>query len=380
MDKKISLYIHIPFCTQKCRYCDFYSLNYSEEYADRFIEALAKEWESAASAYNLEDAEVTTLYFGGGTPGRLSTDQWEAINELLITEFPLADGCEFTIECNPESFTDDKALMWHQIGVTRLSIGIQSLANEELAMLGRCHTMEQALDVCESSVIQKFKSTSIDLMYGLPGQTVDSLNKTLETLLRYNHISHLSAYELTIHEGTPFWEQRKVLPLPIEDMVVEMTSLIDTTCSSHGLYHYEISNYAKDGFRCRHNYAYWEHKPYLGLGPSAHSYLHPYRFANTDSLDEYLIGIKQGKLPVADREKLDPQTLAGEILFLGLRTVEGVCEERLYAMTGIQLYTGLRRGILDNLFDSGYIIKDGSQWKLTEKGMLIADEIARRLM
>ncbi|MBD3320782.1 MAG: radical SAM family heme chaperone HemW [Chitinivibrionales bacterium] len=379
MNSSYSLYIHIPFCAQKCFYCDFYSVPGHSSLADQYIGALAEEWENTKEIYALDEATVSTVYFGGGTPSLLSPDQWKYLDKMLIRKLPLEADAELTLECNPDSFSNEKARLWMDMGFNRISIGVQSAIDKELAVLGRLHTTRQVNALLDNIILDLFNSVNIDLMYGIPGQTPDSLEKTLSTFLPAGCINHVSAYELTLYENTPLWNKRTRLPFPDEDFIIEMTSLINETCTKWGYNRYEISNYAKKGGRCRHNMAYWEHAPYIGLGASAHSYIHPVRTANSYSLDSYTSDVTQHGMPGKNREMLNTQTLAREMIFLCLRTRSGLCENRYYAQSGQPFCNETRTPVLEQLLESGHIVKDKSRWVLTDKGMLIADDIARKL-
>lgn len=379
ISKVISLYIHIPFCVRKCHYCDFYSVPYDASLADDFIKALAREWDMKKKSHHLENATIHSIYFGGGTPSLLSIHQWRQIKSVLIDRLILASDVEWTIESNPESFTEEKALLWHSMGVTRLTIGIQSLNDDELRFIGRPHTADEAKAVLTSPVLFKFKSIGADLIYGLPLQTVSSFAHSLETVLSTDAVRHLSAYELSVAENTEFGH-RPDLPLPSEDIVYDMASLLFSVAKKHGFERYEISNFAKKGHRCRHNEAYWNHSLYLGLGPGAHSYLPPVRWANVKSVKQYISLLNDFKQPVDYSETLDREKVIAETIFLGLRTADGVDETAFKNAAGEEFYFGKRAAVLDEAIKAGLIAADNGRWTLTEQGMLIADAITRRLV
>ncbi len=298
MSNTISLYIHFPFCVQKCRYCDFYSVSDTSDYIDSYIDALKKEWDLVTAKYHLEDTAIQTIYCGGGTPSLLSIEQWQLFTSQVIHPFPVAGGAEWTIECNPDSFTKQKGEAWLESGVNRITIGVQSLNKRELTALGRVHTAEDAMEVLSNPVLKQFTSVGIDVMYGIPGQDLDSLANTLRQILAYDIIAHLSAYELTIEESTPFGRHRRLLPLPSEDTILEMTQLILFESRKHGFEQYEVSNYSKPGFECKHNLAYWDHTPYIGLGTSAHSYINRQRYSNIKDVETYIQKLSTGGFPI----------------------------------------------------------------------------------
>ena len=376
----ISLYIHIPFCAKKkCLYCDFYSVPYDASLADAFIAALEKEWLLVKKGLALEDSRVKTIFFGGGTPSVLSPQQWERINARLIGDLATADDYEWTIECNPDSFTNEKARLWRSFGVTRLTFGVQSLRDNELEFLGRPHSAAQALALLALPVLSDFKSIGLDLMYGLPNQTPESFSHSLNAALSAPGVRHLSAYELTLCKNTPFG-RTKDLPLPDEDTVYDMARNLFGTSKEAGFERYEISNFAKPGHRCRHNEAYWSHSPYIGLGPAAHSYLHRRRWANIGDVKQYISLLGSGNRPVDFEETIDREKLVSEMILLRLRTSDGLNEETFAHETGDTFYSSRRRSVLDDVLHQGLMEYHKPLWTLSEPGMMVADGIARRLV
>jgi oxygen-independent coproporphyrinogen-3 oxidase len=374
----ISLYIHIPFCVKKCGYCDFYSIPYKESLADDFISALETEWGLVKKEKNLENPIIQTLFFGGGTPSILCIKQWETINRTLIKQLNLADDVEWTIECNPESFSEEKAEQWHSMGVTRLTFGVQSLNDDELRVLGRPHSAAQALLAISSPALRHFKSVGLDIMYGLPSQTAGSFEKTLNAALSAPFVRHLSAYELTICKNTPFGKAKN-LPLPREETVCDMARMLFSTCGEKGFERYEISNFATDGHRCRHNEAYWSHEPYIGLGPAAHSYIHPKRWANKGDIKRYIAKLNGNQRPVDFSETIDKDKLVSEMILLRLRTIDGLDEEIFKKMTGEDFYSGKRINVLKKLQQDKIITYKKPRWTLTEVGMFFTDAVVKKL-
>jgi oxygen-independent coproporphyrinogen III oxidase len=374
----ISLYIHIPFCVKKCLYCDFYSVPYDNSLADDFISALVKEWPLIRKEMNLENPVIQTLFFGGGTPSILSIKQWETINRSLIKQLNLADDIEWTIECNPESFSTEKAELWHSMGVTRLTFGIQSLNDDELRILGRPHSSEQALLVISSPALRQFNSIGLDLMYGLPSQTLDSFEKTLNAALSAQIVRHLSAYELTICKNTPFGQAKNLL-LPSEEIVCDMARMLFCISRESGFERYEISNFARAGRRCRHNEAYWDHSPYVGLGPAAHSYLHPLRWANAGDIKRYLSMVNNNERPVNFSETIDKDKLVSEMILLRLRTTDGLDENVFRIKTGEEFHSGERIKVLEKLQRDKIITYKKPRWTLTEEGMFFTDAVVKKL-
>jgi oxygen-independent coproporphyrinogen-3 oxidase len=387
----LSLYIHIPFCLRKCRYCDFYSVPIRDFHiVNRYIDALGKEWEIYEDSGILGGVAVNTIYIGGGTPSALDPEMWGRLDDVLFSRIDKSKIGEWSVECNPESFTMEKGRMYAGSGVTRLTFGVQSMNARELSVCGRAHGAERAAEVLgDERLSGLFNSIGADIIYMLPGQTVDTLDNTLSSLLSIPQIKHLSAYELTIAEGTPFGNHRKILPLPPEEEAPEMYELTGRRCSERGMRQYEISNYALPGFESIHNKAYWSHKPYIGLGASAHSYIHPKRWSNVANIEQYISSISTNSTlqtlasinnAVDFEETLTPLELSGEIIFLGLRSIDGIDENDFFAATGIRLDADGRGERLQRYANTGFLEKSGSKWIPSPQGMLFADMMARELM
>ncbi|MFW5774672.1 MAG: radical SAM family heme chaperone HemW [Chitinivibrionales bacterium] len=373
----ISLYIHIPFCVHKCRYCDFYSCPGQTSMIDRFIQACADELR-LCEAY-VQNRHVTSIFFGGGTPSILQPHQWHALSSALHRMLTIDDAVEWTIECNPDSYSRDKAQAWLSSGVNRLSLGVQSLDRRLLSTLGRPHTPAQALAVLQSPEARRFASCSVDVMYGLPGQTIRQLEHTLCSLLSYDHVKHLSAYELTIAKNTVFGRHRNLLPFPDDDCVGEMAELIQEQTDRAEFRQYEISNYAPCGYESIHNKAYWEYRAYIGLGPGAHSFVNGRRWANISDLQQYCAMIKAGARPMVFTEELTVEDKIHELLFLGLRTRRGIDETRFEDITGELFYSGERAEKIETLVREGMLAHEGTFWRLTDQAFLKADGVAGML-
>ncbi|MBN1575292.1 MAG: radical SAM family heme chaperone HemW [Chitinispirillaceae bacterium] len=373
---RCSLYIHIPFCFSKCRYCDFFSVAGHDDLIDEYLEAVAGEWKLYERNTPIE---LTTVYIGGGTPSFLSIAQWERFGKMLLKQLPCVSGAEWTVECNPESFSAEKASALAAVGVNRLTLGIQTLDDRELRLIGRPHTSRQAMEVLDNPALLRFNSIGIDVMYGLPGQTIGSLNRTLHALLDRPIVKHLSAYELTIAEHTPFGRHRSILPLPEEDAVSAMTGALHAAASDHGFKQYEVSNFSRDGFRCRHNSGYWDHVPYIGLGCAAHSYLHPRRFWNIGDIIRYCSMVKSGAFPVEREESIDAAALAREMAFLGFRRNDGLNEEAFREKTGMDFRRWAGEDRLQRFIDDNLVVYQRPLWRATARGMFAADYLAREL-
>lgn len=374
----ISLYLHVPFCAQKCGYCDFYSRS-SGTLISEFLEALALEFTLYREKYpHLSQKKVSTIFVGGGTPSILTPLQWRVLAQLIHDNFTLASDYEWTIECNPESFSTMKVDTWIDTGVNRLSMGVQSLDNSVLKRADRIHTAETVLNVLKSKELERFDSVNCDIIYGLPGQTLTDVEQTLKTLLSFPVLKHISAYELTVAENTPF-AALDISSFPDDELLADYEESVLAILSRAGFSRYEVSNYAKPGFECRHNLNYWQMNPYLGFGPSAHSYDGKYRFANIGSLTEYAELTKNGEFPLSSFEELSPEMERDEYLFLGLRTAEGISVKQYEKLYEERLYSGNRLAILEKMEQEGRVIRDGDQLRLSPEGLNLADGVALQL-
>jgi oxygen-independent coproporphyrinogen III oxidase len=375
-----SLYLHIPFCAKKCRYCDFYSIPFDTVLAESYLAAVSEEIFLIKKKYRLDGSDpLQTVFIGGGTPTILSVNQLRRLCTMLRDSFILAPGYEWTFECNPESFIPEKASVLLDAGVTRLSFGFQSLDDRELSFLGRIHTAERCRRVLEEPLLARFPSVGVDLMYGLPGQTSGSLERSLTPVFGSSRIRHISAYELTIAEKTPFGRRRSMLPLPSEESMSGMTVRLWDLLEEHGFMQYEVSNFANLGHECRHNRAYWTHEPYLGLGCAAHSFLPPERTANVRDVNRYCAMVNEQRLPLEFTEALDSGKLGMEMVFLGLRTVHGINENDFAEKCGVSLLDFVNKEKLDALVKRGLLAYERPFWKPSRKGLLMADAIAREI-
>jgi len=284
-----SIYIHIPFCTSICPYCDFYSLDKSEKYIEPYIAALKKEIDHYGDL--LAKQTIDTVFFGGGTPSLLTPRQIQSIIDYLSAKTNLSKTAEITIECNPKTLSRDQIFELKKTAVNRLSVGVQSFIPLELGKLGRAHTVEETAQILNWIKEAGFANFSIDLMFGIPFQTLDSFKETVKEALKFDP-PHLSAYSLILEKETPYYElaQNKRLPLPEEDATADMFEWLTEFLPSLGLEQYEISNFAKKGLECRHNLAYWHNEEFLGLGTGAHGQIEGKRYSVPKDLNAYLSG------------------------------------------------------------------------------------------
>lgn len=318
--EELSLYIHIPFCVRKCGYCDFLSAPADEKARDRYVQALLMEIERYQGT-ETADRKIKTLYIGGGTPSTLSVKQLECIMQKIKCTFNFHGDMETSMEMNPGTASKEKCRALYQMGINRLSIGLQSTNDMELKTLGRIHSYEDFLNTYTWCREAGFQNINVDLMAALPYQTVESYTTGLRKIIRLAP-EHISAYSLILEEGTPFYQKYNsgCYPLPDEEQERLMYRETEQILAQAGYERYEISNYAKKGYACRHNLVYWQGGDYLGLGLGSSSYMDGVRFHNTTDLNTY---VNQGAY-VEDREELSVQAKMEEFMFLGLRVMAGV--------------------------------------------------------
>lgn len=318
--EELSLYIHIPFCVRKCGYCDFLSAPADEKARDRYVQALLMEIERYRGT-ETADRKIKTLYIGGGTPSILSVNQLDCIIQKIKYTFNFCDDIEASMEMNPGTASKEKCRALYQMGINRLSIGLQSTNDMELKTLGRIHSYEDFINTYTWCREAGFQNINVDLMAALPYQTVESYTTGLRKIIRLAP-EHISAYSLILEEGTPFYQKYNsgCYPLPDEEQERLMYRETEQILAQAGYERYEISNYAKKGYACRHNLVYWQGGDYLGLGLGSSSYMDGVRFHNTTDFNTY---VNQGAY-VEDREELSVQAKMEEFMFLGLRVMAGV--------------------------------------------------------
>lgn len=369
---RIGLYLHVPFCRRKCRYCDFYSLAERERegaYVDKLVSFLSLYGEK------LRDRTVDTVYLGGGTPSLLSPASLERILCAVRDHFSLAPDAEITSEGNPESLTDEVLSALRASGVNRLSIGMQSAFDEELALLGRVHSAADTEGAVKRARKRGFDNISLDLMYALPDQSEQHFLESVGTALSYGP-EHLSCYCLTLSEEVPLYALRD--RLPGEETQRAMYLCAVSLAEKKGLYQYEISNFALPGFASRHNLRYWRREEYLGLGPGAWSYLDGERFSMAPSLDRFLAADGPASL-TDEREKVDRAGEIEEEIVLSLRLAEGLNAARLASLAG----EARAREVLDRLaaFErAGLARKTDAGYRLTPEGFFVSNRILSELI
>jgi oxygen-independent coproporphyrinogen-3 oxidase len=371
---KSSLYFHIPYCSRKCSYCDFTSFDQPEISPDDYTYLLFAELSLRSRL--LETTTVPTLYFGGGTPSLFTPLQISSLLEKVDKLFSLEADAEITLEANPGTVTRESLEGYRAAGVNRLSLGVQSLDDRHLALLGRIHSAAEAREAFTLARSAGFRNIGIDLMHSLPQQSLASWQTTLREAAALQP-EHISVYGLSVEAGTPFAQKaaRGELDLPDEELAVAMFELTAEYLTSCGYQQYEISNYALPGYRSRHNQVYWRRGNYLGFGAGAHSFLNSPgyggRWENPLTLKEYAAVINSGNLPEIG-VALTRQEAMAEFMFLGLRLLEGIDSEEFARQIGLDLEEAFPQ-VVARLCAQGLLAKEGTRLRLTAKGLLLAN-------
>lgn len=370
----LGIYVHIPFCRTKCNYCHFLSAPLQRNAAKKYVEVLIREIETFTDCPAANE-EVDSVYFGGGTPSLLPVDPMDRIMQACRRRFSLSPDCEITLEGNPDALSARKASALRCIGFNRVSIGAQSFDDRELSSVGRLHKSGMIREAVSGLAGSGFKNINLDLMLGLPRQTRDSWRRNLEKIESLP-VSHISVYMLDLEEECPLQKLVSAgsVQLPSEDLISDLYLETVEALDSRGFHQYEISNFARPGFSCRHNLKYWRRRPVLGFGLGSHSFDGLSRYANLSGMNEYTDAIETGKSPVEWRETLTREKALGEALFLGLRLNEGVDWKLLR-----KEYSGdCLAAFEDRLGEPakrGWVEWRGSTLHLTPSGMLLSNEI-----
>ena len=363
----LGLYIHIPFCKAKCAYCDFYSLAHSEEKMDAYTAALLRHLEEVAP--RAAGMQVDTVYFGGGTPSYLGPARLIRILQTVQRRYDVTRDAEITLEANPDSAGDWRALRrLRRAGFNRLSLGVQSTDNELLRRIGRVHTCEQVQQAVTAARKAKLTNLSLDLIYGLPGQTMEDWQRTLADAVALGP-EHLSCYGLKLEEGTPLWQQRQALTLPDDDAQADMYLYTVAALSEAGYGQYEISNFARAGRESRHNLKYWRMQEYAGFGPGAHSDFGGVRYGYVRDLDAYIAG----RLVLAEAETDGTLARDFEYVMLSLRTAEGI-DRRTFENRYRQRFEAMERRFVQ-YEQAGLAQRTEGGWRLTPRGFLVSNSI-----
>ena len=369
IDKTLGLYVHIPFCVKKCNYCDFVSGCFDDEIKKEYVFKLIDEIKIRSEKYT--DYYVDSVFFGGGTPSLLKIEWLKAVLDSIKSNYKITDNCEITIECNPGTLTYEKLYAYKDMGINRLSIGLQSADDKELAILGRIHTYSDFVENFQLSREVGFDNINVDLIGAIPNQSVESFTSNLEKVKNLD-VDHISVYSLIVEEGTPFYDMD--LNLPNEDDERKMVHIIPEILGID-FHQYEISNYCKNGRECRHNIKYWKRNEYLGFGASAASLIYSdydnvglfgpdLRIKNTENVIEY---IKSDSFVYSEKEKLSKNDVISEYMFLGLRMNEGIDVELFQNLFGVDFYSIYGKTV-EKYKRNGLLFADGNRLKLTTKG------------
>lgn len=377
--KTIGLYLHIPFCAKKCAYCDFYSVTGAPaEYIEKYVDALinhCREYKTQLLGY-----KVDTIYVGGGTPSLLPNKQIIRLFKALKDSFDISRNCEVTIECNPGTLDEEKLKVLKKCGVNRLSIGVQSFDDSLLRVCGRIHSANDARNTVLLARKCGFSNISIDIIYGLPAQTLDSVYNSLKCAFELD-VEHISFYGLKLEEGTSFYKLRNMLEFPSEDTECEMYFASRNLLIDNGYIHYEISNFCKKGMFSRHNVKYWNGDEYLGIGPGAHSYFAGKRFSFKRDVDLYIrsntIGANETILD--DYIDIPPSARTAEYVMLRFRLRDGIDTEMFYKRFGRDFDSIYYDRILPYI-NSGHIIKTPKGYAFSPEGMFVSNYILSRII
>ncbi len=375
--KKLGIYVHIPFCRSKCQYCDFYSIGGSrdKDLMDLYLHALPahiKEFGARATEYS-----VDTVYFGGGTPSYFGADRLVRVFNELQRRFDVDTDAEITFEANPDSASTATLQKLHSEGFNRISLGVQNDNDEVLKKLGRPHNYEQAISAVRNARKAGFDNISLDLIYGLPGQSFEDWRMTLDHVLDLEP-EHLSCYGLKVEENTPLWEYKDCCNLPDEDDQADMYLYACDHLEEVGFRQYEISNFARSGYASRHNLKYWLGGEYLGFGPSAASDFAGKRFTTKANITDYIEGVMKGGSILSECEDIPSRERAGEYLMLRLRTTQGVDADE-YTRRFLLPFRPIGQ-LLERFREMGFVRQDDARYYLTPKGMLISNKILAELM
>ncbi len=370
----LGIYIHVPFCRSRCNYCHFISMPYSDTTADRYAKALVKELLSSIDLCS-NKGEVNSIYFGGGTPSLTPTEHINGILDCCRQLLPISQDCEISLEANPGTISAEKAFALRLAGVNRISLGAQSFNDSELSSIGRLHSADMISGSLSQLRVAGFCNINLDLMLGLPGQTVETWRKNLEAVERLA-IQHVSVYMLDLDDQCPLYAMvaSGTVHLPDEDLVSDLYLETIEALAQYGYSQYEISNFAKPGYDCRHNLKYWRREPVHGLGLGSHSFDGSSRYSNCSKIDDYFGLIDTGKSPINWREPITVAQSLAEELFLGLRLARGLDWNWLRRMYGSNSLAQYEPG-MHELSERGLVEWDTSTLRLTASGMLLSNEI-----
>lgn len=370
------IYIHIPFCRKRCHYCDFFKSTDLSQKA-RLLEGLKKELQSRAP--ELVSEEINTIYFGGGTPSVLLIDELKDLLNIIYQNYQVAGNAEITLEANPDDLRQAILSALKQIGFNRLSMGVQSFSESDLKLMNRRHGVMQAVQSVKWAKKAGFSNISIDLIYGLPNQTIEEWERNVRIAVELD-VQHVSAYNLTYHEGTVFYEQLKkgILQELPDELSLQQFEMLVKILKEAGFEHYEISNFCKPGLYSQHNSSYWKSRKYLGIGPSAHSYDLASRRWNVSSISKYLEGLENNQ-PYFETEILTEQDRYNDFIITGLRTVWGISEEYIQSTFSSKYFNHFVK-MKAKYLQSGQLISNSGTTSISPEGLFISDKIMADFM
>ncbi|ACL76328.1 radical SAM family heme chaperone HemW [Ruminiclostridium cellulolyticum] len=370
---RAGLYIHVPFCSSKCNYCDFNSYTGKIDHADNYFKSLKKEIELYKA--ELRHYIINTIFIGGGTPSVVNEQYILEILEKCRTEYNISENCEISIESNPGTLSNEKLKAYKNAGINRISIGLQAYQDKLLKYLGRCHSHKDFTESVKNAKSAGFENINGDIIFGIPGQSLGDWKETLDYLVSLG-INHISAYSLKIEEETKFGRMEEQGSLvPVEDELDrEMYHYAVDYLNENGLKQYEISNFAKEGYECKHNLIYWKCVDYLGLGAGAHSCLKNTRFSNQISIEGYIDYLNRGEKPLYEKNPLEFTDKMSEYMFLGLRLTAGVSGKEFYELFNRNMFT-MYKDIFARLENKSLIKITGDTVKLTRLGLDLANQV-----
>lgn len=380
--KELSIYIHIPFCIRKCLYCDFLSFPVDSDKRKSYVNSLCREIMSATPDY--QEYQVISVFFGGGTPSVLPAEELIRILDTVRAHYRLAPDAEITIEMNPGTADADKLRQYITAGMNRLSIGLQTADDQELARIGRIHDYKTFLTTYELARAAGFANINIDIMAALPGQSISSYEHTLHTVTSLGP-EHISAYSLILEEGTPLYESKSEYLFPTEEEDREMYCLTKQYLASHGYHRYEISNYAKKGYECRHNKVYWQRGDYAGFGLGASSMVQNVRWKNPEDMSVYEAYVEKTAVRqengqnVLEKQVLTEKEQMEEYMFLGLRMMQGV-DRRDFRRTFGQRIEEIYGGPLEHLYRQGLLVREDDHIRLTDLGIDVSNHVLSQFL
>ncbi|MBP1927345.1 oxygen-independent coproporphyrinogen-3 oxidase [Sedimentibacter acidaminivorans] len=374
--KRLGIYVHVPFCKRKCNYCDFYSIKWNREVEERYVKSLVKE----INSYNGMEYVVDTIFFGGGTPTIIEPQNIEKIIHEIKNNFKVDKNSEITIEANPNTLTYENLSVYKKAGINRLSIGVQSLNNNILENIGRLHNSEEALLAIKRAKETGYENINVDVMFNIPGQTTEDIEETVIQIID-EEVNHISFYSLKLEKGTPMFsmERDHKIFMPEENIEREMYYTGRKIMEDRKIYQYEISNFAKKGFECKHNLKYWNQEEYIGFGPSAHSFLNNERYGNVSNINEFCNNAENNIFNRNIHESLNAEALEFEYIMLKLRLTEGLSLNIFNQKFNIDFNDKYSKQI-EYLIGNKLLIYNENNIKLTQFGMDISNFVFEKFM